>query len=217
MSLFVIIQRQFQGSKLTKYKKDESGKNHHHWSTIGDPHGCLVGDPHIFIWNNQIFFWRPQIFIGDPIFSLDPQYFCWRPPDSRWCLHQKNGVSNENLGVFNENMAVSKENIGVSNENMGVSNKNLGVSNKNMEVFNETSMGSPIVLQWWWFLQMHSLFQLFHENFKLSPEACVASTIPRCGGEPAFLKEDFKNERTCILTSQDEDEELVQTPEQAGQ
>ena len=110
------------------------------------------------------FFWRPQIFIGDPIFSLDPQYFCWRPPDSRWCLHQKNGVSNENLGVFNENMAVSKENIGVSNENMGVSNKNLGVSNKNMEVsnknlgaFNKTSMGSPIVLQWWWFLLRHSL------------------------------------------------------------
>ena len=72
MSLFVIIQRQFQGSKLTKYKKDESGKNHHHWSTIGDPHGCLVGDPHIFILNNQIFF-------GDPRFSLETPYFRWIP------------------------------------------------------------------------------------------------------------------------------------------
>ena len=51
MYLFVIIQRQFQGSKLTKYKKDESGKNHHHWSTIGDPHGRLVGDLQILIGN----------------------------------------------------------------------------------------------------------------------------------------------------------------------
>ena len=38
---------------------------------IGDPHGCLIGDPHIFI--------------GDPqIFILDPPDIRWITQDSRW-------------------------------------------------------------------------------------------------------------------------------------
>ena len=163
------------------------------------------------------FYWRPQIFIGDfqifighPIFSLDPPYFRWRPPDSRWCLRRKNGVSNENIG---SQMKIWGSPI----KPWGYPIKIWRAPTRIWGAFNETSMGSPTVLRWWWFLPRHSLFQLFHENFKLSPEACTASTIPRCGGEQAFLKEDFKNERTCILTSMDEDEELVQKPEQARQ
>ena len=34
------------------------GRDHHHWSTIGDPHGRLAGDPQILVGD-------PHIFIGD--------------------------------------------------------------------------------------------------------------------------------------------------------
>ena len=185
------------------------GKNHHHWSTIGDPH--------IFIWNNQIF-------IGDPRFSLETFRFLLDTPYFRWIPHIFVGGPQILAGVSAEKMGSPMKILGSQMKIWGSPIKTWGYPIKIWRAptriwgaFNETSMGSPTVLRWWWFLPRHSLFQLFHENFKLSPEACAASTIPWCGGEQAFLKEDFKNERTFILTSLDEDEELVQKPEQARQ
>ena len=68
------------------------GRNHHRWSTIGDPfhwrppfigdpHGHLVGDPQILVGDPHIFIEDPRNFIGDPCFSLETLYFRWRPPD----------------------------------------------------------------------------------------------------------------------------------------
>ena len=69
-----------------------SGRNHQHWSTIGDPSRWrppifslktliflletpLVGKPHIFVGDPHIFIGDLKIFIGEPIFSLKTPMF----------------------------------------------------------------------------------------------------------------------------------------------
>ena len=76
------------------------GKYHHNWSTFGDPHGRLVGDPQIFI-IDPIFSLETHIFslqknliliidplvlleshiisLETPIFSAETPYFRWKP------------------------------------------------------------------------------------------------------------------------------------------
>ena len=119
--------------------------------------------PQYFHYGHHILFENPQILVGDPhIFIGDTQEFHWRPQDFHWKPHifvgqpHVKGVPNENP---NKNLGVSNENIEVLNQNLGVSNLNLGVSKENM--------GSPIVLQWCWFLPSR-LNQRFSEITILS-------------------------------------------------
>ena len=86
------------------------GRNHYHWSSIGDPLERLVGDPQIpqsFVGDPKIFIgdhkvsletprlsletprspWRSQSFVGDPQISLKTLKFRRRPPDFRWRPH----------------------------------------------------------------------------------------------------------------------------------
>jgi len=48
------------------------GKNHQHLSTIGDPHGRLVGDPQNVIGDPQIFIEDPDLFLEDPHVIMRP-------------------------------------------------------------------------------------------------------------------------------------------------
>ena len=80
-----------------------SSRNHFHWSSVGDPHGRLVGDS--------------RILVGDP------------------------------------HISVSNENMGISNKNLGSPMKNWGASIQEYEgLQRDVCGGSPIELQWWWFL-----------------------------------------------------------------
>ena len=78
-------------------------------------------------------------------------------PTTIWSLQWKCVVSNKNLWSPMKiwwsptKHGGLQQKYGVSNENIGVSNDNLGVSNER---------GSPIVLQWWWFLPR---LQLLHK------------------------------------------------------
>ena len=45
------------------------------------------------------------------------------------------------------------------------------------------------------------LFQLFHENFRLSPERILSTIVHRCDKEQKFLDDRNSHGRPCILAS----------------
>ena len=67
-------------------------------------------------------------------------------------LQQKYGVSITNLGVSKENLVVFNENLWVSNESMGFLMKICLSPTRVWGSLARPSCGSPIVLQWQWFL-----------------------------------------------------------------
>ena len=187
------------------YSCSRQGINEHHWSTIGmlletflsleAPMG--VSNENIGLqWKYRGLQWKyggvsnenlgvsnenmgiSKENRGSPTRIWGSPLKIYESPTKIWSLHYKSGgLQRKSGGLQRESVSLQRKS-GVSNENLLVSCESLGVSSKTF-----ISCGSPIVLQWRWFLprllfllylliDLHAIlrynnFDIFHQILKI--------------------------------------------------